>query len=330
LSGGGGSGATAAAVPITINLNNKAIQDEMGEAFDQYGRMSGFLGLELDQSSATNQTFLLYPFLSPLTDLWKASITSEPIGSLNDGTQIWKITHNGVDTHTIHIHLVNAQVINRVAWDGLVMPPDANELGWKETVRVNPLEHTIIAMRPAVPTQPFEVPNSVRLIDPTRPEGVELMGGPLGFQDPTGMPVMVSNSFINYGWEYVWHCHLLSHEEMDMMHALGLAVAPDAPDGLLVDLSINGALLTWTDNSISETEFLVQRADAETGPWSTIATLPADTVSYEDAVGAGTYFYRVIAVNVVGDRTVYAAPAVGFPVIAEQSAPSNVVTIVIP
>ncbi|HOE35772.1 MAG: multicopper oxidase domain-containing protein [Chloroflexi bacterium] len=330
FTGGGGTGAVAAAVPITIPLNNKAIQDEMGEAFDQYGRMSGFLGLELDQSSATNQTFLLYPFLSPLTDLWKASITSEPIGSLEDGTQIWKITHNGVDTHTIHIHLVNAQVINRVAWDGLVMPPEANELGWKETIRVNPLEHTIIAMRPAVPTQPFEVPNSVRLIDPTRPEGVELMGGPLGFQDPTGIPITVSNSFINYGWEYVWHCHLLSHEEMDMMHALGLAVAPNAPGDLLAELSVIGALLTWTDNSISETEFLVQRAEDEAGPWTTIATLPADTVSYEDAVGSGSYFYRVIAVNVVGDRTVYAAPAVGFPTIAEESAPSNIVTITIP
>ena len=73
-----------------------------------------------------------------------------------------------------------------------------------------------------------------------------------------------------------------------------------------------------------------QRADAETGPWSTIATLAADTVSYEDTIGAGTYFYRVIAVNVVGDRTVYAAPAVGFPTIAEESAPSNVANIVIP
>ena len=96
---------------------------------------------------------------------------------MGDGTQIWKITHNGVDTHPIHFHLFNVQLINRVAWDGALLPPEANELGWKETVRMNPLESLIVAMRPVEPTnQPFEVPNSVRLIDPTMPEGAALDG----------------------------------------------------------------------------------------------------------------------------------------------------------
>ena len=54
--------------------------------------------------------------------------------------QFWKITHNGVDTHAIHFHLFNVQLINRVGWDGAIRPPDPNELGWKETVRMNPLE----------------------------------------------------------------------------------------------------------------------------------------------------------------------------------------------
>ena len=45
-----------------------------------------------------------------------------------------------MDTHFIHFHLFNVQVINRVGWDGTIKPPDANELGWKDTVRMNPLE----------------------------------------------------------------------------------------------------------------------------------------------------------------------------------------------
>ena len=44
-------------------------------------------------------------------------------------TQLWKITHNGVDTHWIHFHLFNVQVINRVGWDGSIRPIDANEAG---------------------------------------------------------------------------------------------------------------------------------------------------------------------------------------------------------
>ena len=37
---------------------------------------------------------------------------------------------------------------------------------------------------------------------------------------------------MNFGWEYVWHCHILSHEEMDMMRPQSAAVPPIAPKGL--------------------------------------------------------------------------------------------------
>ena len=46
------------------------------------------------------------------------------------------------------------QLIDRVTWDDIVVPPGANELGWKGTVRVSPLEDTIVALRPVVPTSP--------------------------------------------------------------------------------------------------------------------------------------------------------------------------------
>ena len=88
----------------------------------------------------------LYGYVSPPVDIVSNSMT--PLGSLSDGTQIWKITQNGVDTHPMHFHLANVQVLNRVAWDGALLPPEPNELGWKETVRTNPLEHLIVAMRP--------------------------------------------------------------------------------------------------------------------------------------------------------------------------------------
>ena len=182
--------------PVTLHIEPKALQDEMGEVYDTgYGRMSGMLGLEFPVTSSNFSQFVVYGYASPPVEIIKgtANLNTTPIGSLNDGTQIWKITHNGVDTHTIHTHLFSAQLINRVAWDGALIPPDPNELGWKETFRVNPLEHTIIALRPNIPTPsqvPFEVPNSVRLIDPTMPEGAELMPPPpAGWFDPLGNPI---------------------------------------------------------------------------------------------------------------------------------------------
>ncbi len=89
----------------------------------------------------------------------------------DDGTQIWKITHNGVDTHPLHFHLYDVQLLNRVAWDNIITPTDPTELGWKDTVRVSPLQDTIVALRPILPVLPFELPNSVRLLNPAMPMG---------------------------------------------------------------------------------------------------------------------------------------------------------------
>jgi FtsP/CotA-like multicopper oxidase with cupredoxin domain len=338
FSNGGGSGAAAEATGFTMALQPKGMHDEMGAAYDvDFGRMSGALGLELPKVNSLNQNLVLYGYASPPVDHLQNSMT--PLGTLGDGTQLWKITHNGVDTHPIHFHLVNVQVVNRVAWDGALLPPEPNELGWKETIRTNPLEHLIVAMRPVAPTLPFDLPNSIRPIDPTVPLGEVMRGGPAGFIDPGGTAVPVVNHLVNFGWEYVWHCHILSHEEMDMMHALTLVVAPAAPTALTADATVPGVVgLSWTDNSINETSFVVQRADSSLGPWFTLSAAVAfapgkdTTVTYDDTTVASgaTYVYRVLARNTVGDTTAYVSPAIGYPTKSADSAPSNEVTVILP
>jgi len=317
----------------TIDLQPKAIHDEMGGAYDVvYGRMSGMLGLEVPSGTATTQMFIPLGYASPPVEiLGDSMVPLTPV--MGDGTQIWKITHNGVDTHAMHVHLFNIQLINRVGWDGAIYPPDANELGWKETVRVNPLSDTIVALRPVSPILPWEVPNSYRLIDPTLPEGDMLMEPPGGFFDPTGTGVTVTNHYVNYGWEYVWHCHLLEHEEMDMMHSMAIAVAPYAPLNLDGSFNITGVNLTWTDNSIAETGYTVQRNASGAG-WVTIGTIGSPhattgptkggTMYFNDTVAldGSVYVYRVLANSVVGDTMVYAG-SIGFPHMSVNSTPSN-------
>jgi hypothetical protein len=267
-----------------------------------------------------------------------------PIASADDGTQIWKFTHNGVDTHPIHFHLYDVQLLNRVGWDGIVRKPDANELGWKDTVRISPLEDTIVAMRPVTPRIPDTwggLPNSIRLLDPSMPEGEYLMGAntsqrlteglPVLAFSPAGEPVDIVNHFVNYGWEYVYHCHILSHEEMDMMHTQVIGIAPSAPTGLVATRTGTGTrqayVLTWTDTSKNETAFVIERRLAgTTGAWNTIATVQSDklgvvpfvntgtgpgkgTRTYTDTIGntKSLYEYQVYAVNTVGDSWDYAA-----------------------
>ena len=191
-----------ASVPVTKAILPKAIH----ELFDSYGRMNSILAMELPFTNHTNQTTIPLKYIDP---------TTETVGP--GEIQFWKITHNGVDTHAVHFHLVNVQVINRVGWDGSIRPPDNDEQGWKETVRMNPLEDCIVAVRGIYPTFPFAVPSSVRMLAPTLPPGPNAEFTNI---DQNGNPITVSNQLTNFGWEYVWHCHLLGHEENDMMRPL--------------------------------------------------------------------------------------------------------------
>jgi len=118
----------------------------------------------------------------------------------NGDTQIWNIFNLTGDTHPIHFHLVNVQVISRAPFDavtpdfasiGTTRPADPNELGWKETVRANPGEVTTVMMQ-------FNAPNP-RVVQPW---------------------VKFATSPRTGGYEYVWHCHILEHEEHDMMRSL--------------------------------------------------------------------------------------------------------------
>ena len=333
---------TLSGTRMDITFQPKALHDEMGAVYDEYGRMSGMLGLELPSGTSVTQTFTPYPYSSPPTDVIMTSIGAMNGTAPGDGTQIWKITHNGVDTHPLHWHMYNVQVISRAPWDGLnVMGPDPNELGWKETVRVSPLEDTYVALRPVTATVPFDVPDNIRAINPNMPLGATLDGPPGGFFDPAENPITVTNHLVNFGWEYVWHCHILAHEEMDMMHSQVIAVnkPTNPPDGLIsgeVKTGLKTAVyLAWMDRSTNETHWIIQRRNLTDANWYDLKRVPSYSIrqtgvwamAVDNSIPANTpphYAYRVEAVNVVGDTFVYAGSTDGFPTYTLASAPSAI------
>ena len=329
--------------PVTMDLQPKSIIEDW--TLD-YGRMNAMLGVEVPRTNVNIQTSIPYYYIDPPTEIFSNSVNGTQIGTLSDGTQIWKITHNGVDTHAVHFHMFNVQVINRVGWDGAVKPPYDYELGWKDTVKMRPLEDIIVAMRPITPNLPpawGELPNSIRPLDPTTPLGSATTTIQYHNIDPTNLPAPVINHLVNYGWEYVWHCHLLGHEENDMMRAMSVAVAPNGtPSGLaagkVTDIVTNTSaiFLAWTDNSVTETDWSVQRFNVTNNLWidmvrvpsytgpqtggSAMAIVPIDNTTPDN-------LWRVMATNVVGDDTVYnPAVANGYPTVAVNSTPSANVT----
>ena len=163
----------------------------LNEDFDDYGRLIQTLGT-FDQNGENNQGL----------PTWGRAYTDPSTENPTAGsTEVWQLFNLTGDVHPIHFHLVNVQIIQRQAfsgvpgnqgvdWDysGPAMPPDPNEIGWKETVRMNPGEVTTVIMQ-------FNLPNlPASMGDPKSPR--------------TG------------GHEYVWHCHILEHEEHDMMRPL--------------------------------------------------------------------------------------------------------------
>ena len=143
----------------------------------------------------------------------------------------------------------------------------------------------------------------------------------------------ILNHYVNFGWEYVWHCHILSHEEMDMMHSLVFAVPPKTPTGL-VRLAVTGPAnnptvnLTWIDNSLKEARFTIQRATdanftmglATFNRVNSATTVPS-TVTFADTPSRliCKYWYRVFAIgNTVGDTQAYTGSA-GFPTMSIDS-----------
>jgi len=91
---------------------------------------------------------------------------------------------------------------------GLPSGPYAYENGWKDTVQVNPGELTRIAVRWAptdVPVAAVQPGMNTFPFDPT---------APLGTVDSFGFPG---------GPGYVWHCHIIDHEDNEMMRRYEVA-----------------------------------------------------------------------------------------------------------
>ena len=181
--------------------------------------------------------------------MWEHAATENlTVGS----TEIWEIINLTGDTHPIHLHLVQFQVLGRPDFDidgymgvygmpmegmgsplpyseksaatgfklggnpdvtpfllGSSMAVDANENGWKDTFRMNPGQVTRVLVRVAPQ-------------DANRQSGGTLVAGMnlFDFDPSAGMDVANDGFGYHGGPGYVWHCHILDHEDNDMMRPM--------------------------------------------------------------------------------------------------------------
>jgi len=125
---------------------------------------------------------------------WGDAITENP--KLGD-VEIWNIANLTVDAHPIHLHLVSFQVVERVP---------ISDLSFHEAV-----EKYVRDGRVGSPPDPLAFATG----EPKQPERWEM-----GWKDTViAYPGQVTRIIAKFDLPglYVWHCHILEHEDNEMM-----------------------------------------------------------------------------------------------------------------
>ncbi len=112
---------------------------------------------------------------------WNMPVTENPV---LDSTEIWELINTTDDAHPIHLHLVRFQILDRRRFDVSHYWMQNSEVKYTGT---------------AVPPEP----------------------GEMGWKDTVradpGMVTRIIAKFEGFPGRYVWHCHILEHEDNEMM-----------------------------------------------------------------------------------------------------------------
>lgn len=197
-------------VPAAYTVNPIPKEITLNETFDIYGRLQQMVGTNVQVLKGTYGR----PYLDPATETVKYL-----------SVEIWNVYNLTADVHPMHFHLFNVQVLRRrlfrnfngmPTWAGIGRGPDPGEEGWKETVKMWPGECTTIAVLVDDPMPASLYPRDVTTSRPTVTVAQAAVGSTTPPPKVSSLPVSPRTG----GDEYVYHCHILEHEEHDMMRPL--------------------------------------------------------------------------------------------------------------
>jgi hypothetical protein len=147
-----------------------------------------------------------------------------------DGSQsvieVWRVFNTTGDTHPIHLHQVSFQILSRqdfTAVDANGIPyatPNPGDPGYFANT-AGPFSYTLIGTA-------------------TGPYANEVGAWKDTVQMNPGQVTTIIAKFDLPG-NYVWHCHILEHEEHDMMHWLIVKPAPAAAAPMVTSAGTGGA-----------------------------------------------------------------------------------------
>ncbi len=315
-------GATAPAGSLTVPMEPKAIQ----ELFElDYGRMNATLGVELPFTNGGNQTTIPFGYIDPATEFIDDLADPRAAGGGRRDPDLED--HPQRRRHPRHplppVQRAGDQPRGLGRGDPAARPqraglegnrPDEPAGGHHRGAPAHDAAASLRAPRQRPPAGRHVAARQHRAVRDLRP----------GWE-PGDTP---STSFFNFGWEYVWHCHLLGHEENDMMRPTvfnTFRALPAAPAPLALAEPGSGTItLNWTDttpfnyatgftappsatlgNPANEIGFRIDRS-SNGSTYTPVGTALANATTYTDPTVPSpgtphTYWYRVTAYNAAGD-----------------------------
>ncbi len=146
----------------------------------------------------TNDSFSRLKFLLSNREFTDC-ITEKPIlGQI----EMWRIINQGIAVHPIHIHLIQFQILDRIPFD----------------------------------TATFNATGQLRFTGQPQPPSPGETGWKDTVQAPPGFVTRLMMRFGPYTGRYVYHCHILEHEDYDMMRPFqvvepGFSCSSEAQEG---------------------------------------------------------------------------------------------------
>jgi FtsP/CotA-like multicopper oxidase with cupredoxin domain len=235
--------ATAALAPKLANAQvDRTRKVALFEGKDEFGRLQPLLGTAeaatdhlgnaVNWPTTPEYQNAVFPdgTPSPLVGQMEGSIAWHSPTTENpalDSTEEWEIWNMTGDAHPVHLHLVHFEILGRqeIEWDsnadadGFI--PDGSSPADDGTYLVPQptVQHNSVAGDPTTYGQGF------RIVKPT--EGALVMRSAEYVENApkdmvTALPGQITRIKMTFDkpGRYVWHCHILSHEDHEMMRVM--------------------------------------------------------------------------------------------------------------
>jgi spore coat protein A, manganese oxidase len=120
---------------------------------------------------------------------WSMPVTENPV---LDSTEIWGLVNTTDDAHPIHLHLVRFQILDRRNFD----------------------------------VSAYWATGAIKYTGPAMPPDASEAGWKDTVRADPGMVTRIIARFEGFPGRYVWHCHILEHEDNEMMRPYDVIAAP--------------------------------------------------------------------------------------------------------